>query len=46
MPVSPLAGNPVPADLLIDVKRLVSAYGLRRSASAKVRPNIVPDVRL
>src|SRR5437870_3792743 len=30
MPLSPLAGKPAPADLLIDVERLVGAYYTRK----------------
>jgi phosphoglucomutase len=33
MPLSPLAGKPAPADLLIDVERLVSAYYMRKPDS-------------
>jgi phosphoglucomutase len=33
MPLSPLAGKPAPADLLIDVERLVSAYYTRKPDS-------------
>src|SRR5215204_3359013 len=34
MPLSPLAGKPAPADLLIDVGRLVSAYYTRTPDAA------------
>jgi len=40
MPASPLAGKPAPADLLIDVDRLVAAYYDRRPDPANPREEV------